>query len=74
MKEQIIEEDKVKLQSLKKERDQLLDAKRELEFEIIMLDEAGKTEEARELQKREDVEHKIETLKLKQQKIMDQSK
>ena len=49
MKEQIIEEDKVKLQSLKKERDQLLDAKRELEFEIIMLDEAGKTEEAREL-------------------------
>ena len=39
-----------------------------------MLDEAGKTEEARELQKREDVEHKIETLKLKQQKIMDQSK
>ena len=39
-----------------------------------MLDEAGRTEEAREQQKRDDVEHKIETLKLKQEKITDQGK
>ena len=61
----MIEEDRAKLQQLKQEHGKLLDVKRELEFEVIMLDEAGKTEEAREKQKRDDVEHKIETLKLK---------
>ena len=45
-----------------------------MEFEIIMLDEAAKTEQAREKQRRADVDHKIETLKLKQEKIKDQSK
>mmetsp|Transcript_47859 Transcript_47859/g.63292 ORF Transcript_47859/g.63292 Transcript_47859/m.63292 type:complete len:97 (-) Transcript_47859:1151-1441(-) len=45
-----------------------------MEFEIIMLDEAAKTEQAREKQRRADVDHKIETLKLKQEKIKDQIK
>ena len=65
IKEKMIEEDKAKLQELTNERDRLLDDKRELEFEIIMLEDAGKTECTREQQRRDDVEHKIETLKLK---------
>ena len=44
----MIEEDKAKLQELTNERDRLLDDKRELEFEIIMLEDAGKTECTRE--------------------------
>ena len=36
-----------------------------------MLEEAAKSIRAREKQKYEDMEHKIETLKLKQEKIRD---
>ena len=39
-----------------------------------MLEEAKKTISARENKKYEDVEHKIDTLKLKQEKIRAQSK
>ena len=70
----MVEEDKAKLQQLKNVSGSLLDAKRELDFEVIMLEDAAKTIKAREQQKYEDVEHKIETLKLKQEKIRDQSK
>ena len=43
----------------------MIDQNRELEFELIMLEEVSKDEQARDQQKCEDVEHKIETLKLK---------
>ena len=59
------------MQDLKAEWDVLVDEKREKEFEVIMLEEASKTVQAKEEMKREDVKHKIETLKLKQEKIKD---
>ena len=52
----------------------MIGQKRELEFEVIMLEEANKTEQGRNEQKYEDMEHKIETLKLNQEKIKGQSK
>ena len=61
----MMEEDKAKFQSLKEERDRKIAQNRELEFELIMLEEVSKDEQARDQQKCEDVEHKIETLKLK---------
>ena len=69
VKERMMEEDKAKLAELKAETGRLQDVKREMEFEVIMLEEAAKTEQAREKQRCADVEHKIETLKLKQDKI-----
>ncbi len=60
-----MEEDKAKFQSLKEEKDRMIGQNRELEFELIMLEEVSKDEQARDQQKCEDVEHKIETLKLK---------
>ena len=48
LKENMVEEDKAKILLLKNERDQLLDKKREMEFEVIMLEEAGKNVQARE--------------------------
>lgn len=71
MKEKMMEEDKAKIAELKAETSRLQDVKREMEFEIMMLEEAAKTEQAREKQRRADVEHKIETLKLNQEKIKD---
>ena len=71
LKERMVDEDKAKLQALKNERDQLLDKKREMEFEVIMLEEAGKSVQAREKKRCDDVENHIETLKLKQEKIKD---
>lgn len=62
LKERIVEEDRNKLQELKGERNSLMDGNRELEFEILMLEEAKKTVAAKEKQKYEDMEHKIETL------------
>ena len=41
-----------------------------MDFEVIMLDEACKTVQAREQKKYDDIEHHIETLKLKQAKIL----
>ena len=38
---------------------------------MIMLEEASKTAQVKEELKREDIKHKIETLKLKQEKIRD---
>ena len=67
----MVGEDKAKILLLKNERDQLLDKKREMEFEVIMLEEAGKNVQAREQKKCDDVENHIETLKLKQEKIKD---
>jgi len=42
-----------------------------MEFEIIMLEEAGKGVQAREKLRCDDVENHIESLKLKQEKIKD---
>jgi len=49
----------------------MVDVKREKEFEVIMLKDAAKSEHERHKKKYADIEHKIETLKLKQQKIED---
>ena len=69
-----MEEDKTKFAALKSENGKLQDEKREMEFEVIMLEEAARTEESRAKQRVADVEHRIETVKLKQDKIKDQSK
>ena len=74
VKEKMMEEDKAKLAALKQETSKLQDVKREMEFEVIMLEEAAKTEQMRAKQRVADVEHRIETVKLKQEKIQDQSK
>ena len=70
----MVDEDKAKLQQLKNERDRLIDQKREKEFEVIMLEEAGKNVQAKEKKRCDDVENHIETIKLKQEKIMNESK
>ena len=70
----MMEEDKAKLLLLKQEKDKMQDQNRDMECELLMLDEVSKNAQERQLQKCEDVEHKIETLKLKQEKIEDQSK
>lgn len=64
LKERMVEEDRNKLQELKGERNSLMDTNRELEFEILMLEDVKKTVTAKEKQKYEDMEHKIETLQL----------
>ena len=67
----MVEEDRAKIQQLKAERDRMVDVKREKEFEVIMLKDAARSEQERHKKKCADIEHKIETLKLKQQKIED---
>ena len=62
------------MQKLKKDRDVLLGQKRELEFEIIMYDEQKVRQNQKDEKKLEAMQHKIETLKLNQQKINKQSK
>lgn len=49
MKEKMLEEDNAMYAKLRQETCSLLDIKREKEFEVIMLDEASKTEESRAL-------------------------
>lgn len=48
VKERMVADDSAQLQKLKNERDVLERQKREMEFEVIMLEEAGKSEQARE--------------------------
>ena len=48
VKERMVADDNAQLQMLKNERDLLEKQKREMEFEVIMLEEAGKSEQARE--------------------------
>lgn len=43
----MMEEDKTKFAALKSENGKLQDEKREMEFEVIMLEEAARTEESR---------------------------
>ena len=44
----MVADDNAQLQKLKNEKDLLEKQKREMEFEVIMLEEAGKSEQARE--------------------------
>lgn len=48
VKERMVADDNAQLQKLKNEKDLLEKQKREMEFEVIMLEEAGKSEQARE--------------------------
>lgn len=61
-------------QSLLNEKEKLMDIKRERDFVVQMLEHQNGRIEQRETQAIEDCEHKIQVLKLNQQKIKEESK
>lgn len=65
---------KAKLQELLLEKERYMDAKRDLEFELILLEERKGRAIQREEVRLDDMRHKIEVLKLHQDKIKKESK
>ena len=51
-----------------------MDIKRELEFEVMMLDEQNEKVGEREQKRLDNMQHKIDLVKMKQEKIKGQSK
>lgn len=60
---------KAKLRELLLEKERYMDAKRDLEFELILLEERNGRAIQREEVRLDDMRHKIEVLKLQQDKI-----
>lgn len=60
---------KAKLSKLLLEKERYMDDKRNLEFELILLDERNLRAVKREEDRLEDMRHKIEVAKLQQDKI-----
>lgn len=60
---------KAKLRELLLEKERYMDAKRDLEFELILLEERNGRAIQREEVRLDDMRHKIEVLKLQQEKI-----
>ena len=56
------------------EKERYMDAKRDLEFELILLEERNGRAIQREEVRLDDMRHKIEVLKLQQEKIKKESK
>ena len=65
---------KAKLRELLLEKERYMDAKRDLEFELILLEERNGRAIQREEVSLDDMRHKIEVLKLQQEKIKKESK
>ena len=65
---------KAKLRELLLEKERYMDAKRDLEFELILLEERNGRAIQREEVRLDDMRHKIEVLKLQQEKITKESK
>ena len=65
LKEAMMKIDRVKMQELLNEKDKLMDIKRELEFEVLMLDEQNEKVGAREQKRLDDMQHKIKACILK---------
>jgi len=65
---------KAKLRELLLEKERYMDAKRDLEFELILLEERNGRAIQREEVRLDDMRHKIEVLKLQQEKIKKESK
>ena len=65
---------KAKLRELLLEKERYMDAKRDLEFELILLEERNGRAIQREEIRLDDMRHKIEVLKLQQEKIKKESK
>ena len=65
---------KAKLRELLLEKERYMDAKRDLEFELILLEERNGRAIQREEVRLDDMRHKIEVLKLQQDKIKKESK
>ena len=65
---------KAKLRELLLEKERYMDSKRDLEFELILLEERNGRAIQREEVRLDDMRHKIEVLKLQQEKIKKESK
>jgi hypothetical protein len=65
---------KAKLRELLLEKERYMDVKRDLEFELILLEERNGRAIQREEVRLDDMRHKIEVLKLQQEKIKKESK
>jgi hypothetical protein len=65
---------KAKLRELLLEKERYMDAKRDLEFELILLEERNGRAIQREEVRLDDMRHKIEVQKLHQEKIKKESK
>lgn len=70
----MVETDTKLFKELLSEKEKCMDIKRELEFELIMLNEQSERIERREEKRLEDVRHKIEVCTLRQDEIQKESK
>lgn len=68
-KDDLLVDGKAKLSKLLLEKERYMDDKRNLEFELILLDERNLRAVKREEDRLEDMRHKIEVAKLQQDKI-----
>jgi len=73
-KDELLLDGKAKLQELLLEKERYMDAKRDLEFELILLEERNGRAIQREEVRLDDMRHKIEVLRLHQDKIKKESK
>ena len=74
LKEAIMNESRARLHELLLQKEKQMDIKRELEFEILMLEEQIEKVDAREQKRLDNMQHKIDLVKMKQEKIQSESK
>ena len=69
LKEAIMNESRAIMQQLLNEKEKKMDIKRELEFEVLMLEEQNDKVGEREQKRLDNMQHKIDLVKMKQEKI-----
>ena len=74
VKDEMLNDGKGRSQSLLNEKEKLMDIKREREFVVTMLEHQNGRVSQREISNMDDIDHKIQILKLRQDKIKEESK